>query len=252
MEILQLALQQPSLAILDETDSGLDIDALRVVAEGVNSVAGPDLGVLIITHYQRILHLVQPSHVHVMYQGRIVTRGRSGAGRPSSRPRATAGSPTSSTRPSLWPRQRSTLRDVCGRVPGPAPGVRRPPGRLPGLSRDLADAAAGDRRDDALLHRVPRLGPPRRVPAGGRGDRPVRGRARADRAVARIDAARRRSSPPTRPPRSTSSPTPGVAPNIGAGDSVRGHRDGAPLQHRPVAAGVRRARRRARVRAGAR
>ena len=75
MEILQLALQQPELAILDETDSGLDIDALRVVADGVNSVAGPDLGVLIITHYQRILHLVQPSHVHVMYRGRIVREG---------------------------------------------------------------------------------------------------------------------------------------------------------------------------------
>jgi Fe-S cluster assembly ATP-binding protein len=75
MEILQLALQHPELAILDETDSGLDIDALRVVAEGVNSVAGPDMGVLIITHYQRILHLVQPSHVHVMYRGRIVKEG---------------------------------------------------------------------------------------------------------------------------------------------------------------------------------
>ncbi len=75
MEILQLALQKPELAILDETDSGLDIDALRVVANGVNSVAGPDLGVLIITHYQRILHLVQPSHVHVMYRGRIVREG---------------------------------------------------------------------------------------------------------------------------------------------------------------------------------
>ncbi len=75
MEILQLALQKPELAILDETDSGLDIDALRVVADGVNSVAGPDLGVLIITHYQRILHLVKPSHVHVMFRGRIVREG---------------------------------------------------------------------------------------------------------------------------------------------------------------------------------
>ncbi|MEA2213287.1 MAG: Fe-S cluster assembly ATP-binding protein [Solirubrobacteraceae bacterium] len=75
MEILQLALQKPNLAVLDETDSGLDIDALRVVANGVNSVAGPDLGLLIITHYQRILHLVQPSHVHVMYKGRIVRAG---------------------------------------------------------------------------------------------------------------------------------------------------------------------------------
>jgi len=75
MEILQLALQLPELAILDETDSGLDIDALRVVADGVNSVAGPDRGVLIITHYQRILHYIQPSHVHVMYRGRIVKEG---------------------------------------------------------------------------------------------------------------------------------------------------------------------------------
>jgi Fe-S cluster assembly ATP-binding protein len=75
MEILQLALQKPELAVLDETDSGLDIDALRVVARGVNAVAGPEMGVLIITHYQRILHLVEPSHVHVMYQGRIVKEG---------------------------------------------------------------------------------------------------------------------------------------------------------------------------------
>jgi Fe-S cluster assembly ATP-binding protein len=75
MEILQLALQRPGMAILDETDSGLDIDALRVVAGGVNAVAGPEMGLLIITHYQRILHLVQPSHVHVIYRGRIVREG---------------------------------------------------------------------------------------------------------------------------------------------------------------------------------
>jgi Fe-S cluster assembly ATP-binding protein len=75
MEILQLALQKPKLAVLDETDSGLDIDALRTVAQGVNSVTGPDLGILIITHYQRILHLVEPSHVHVLYRGRIVREG---------------------------------------------------------------------------------------------------------------------------------------------------------------------------------
>jgi Fe-S cluster assembly ATP-binding protein len=75
MEILQLAVQRPELAILDETDSGLDIDALRIVANGVNAVAGPEMGVLIITHYQRILHLVLPTHVHVMYGGRIVKKG---------------------------------------------------------------------------------------------------------------------------------------------------------------------------------
>ncbi len=75
MEILQLAMLRPQMAVLDETDSGLDIDALRVVAEGVNRFAGPDMGVLIITHYQRILHMVQPDWVHVMYEGRIVKDG---------------------------------------------------------------------------------------------------------------------------------------------------------------------------------
>ncbi len=75
MEVLQLALLRPRMAILDETDSGLDIDALRTVAEGVNAVAGPDMGILIITHYQRILHLVRPDFVHVMYEGRIVKEG---------------------------------------------------------------------------------------------------------------------------------------------------------------------------------
>jgi Fe-S cluster assembly ATP-binding protein len=75
MEILQLAMLRPELAVLDETDSGLDIDALRTVAEGVNGLAGPELGALIITHYQRILHLVKPDFVHVMYEGRIVKEG---------------------------------------------------------------------------------------------------------------------------------------------------------------------------------
>jgi Fe-S cluster assembly ATP-binding protein len=75
MEILQLAMLRPQLAVLDETDSGLDIDALRTVAEGVSKVAGPEMGVLIITHYQRILHLVEPDFVHVMYDGRIVKQG---------------------------------------------------------------------------------------------------------------------------------------------------------------------------------
>ena len=75
MEILQLAMLQPEMAVLDETDSGLDIDALRVVAEGVNKFAGPEMGVLIITHYQRILHLIKPDAVHVLYDGRIVKEG---------------------------------------------------------------------------------------------------------------------------------------------------------------------------------
>jgi Fe-S cluster assembly ATP-binding protein len=75
MEILQLAMLRPQVAVLDETDSGLDIDALRIVAEGVHELAGPEMGVLIITHYQRILHHVEPDFVHVMYDGRIVKEG---------------------------------------------------------------------------------------------------------------------------------------------------------------------------------
>lgn len=75
MEVLQLAMLEPALSVLDETDSGLDIDALKVVADGVNRYAGPGMGVLIITHYQRILHMVKPDTVYVMYDGRIVKEG---------------------------------------------------------------------------------------------------------------------------------------------------------------------------------
>jgi len=74
-EILQLATLQPEIAILDETDSGLDIDALRIVAEGVNALRGPELGAMIITHYQRILNYIKPDVVHVMLDGRIVETG---------------------------------------------------------------------------------------------------------------------------------------------------------------------------------
>jgi Fe-S cluster assembly ATP-binding protein len=74
-EILQLAILKPEIAIMDETDSGLDIDALRIVADGINALAGPDLGVLVITHYNRILNYIKPSRVHVMIDGRIVTSG---------------------------------------------------------------------------------------------------------------------------------------------------------------------------------
>jgi Fe-S cluster assembly ATP-binding protein len=74
-EILQLAVLAPRFAILDETDSGLDIDALRVVADGVNAQRGPNLGILVITHYQRLLNYIVPDFVHVMLDGRIVTSG---------------------------------------------------------------------------------------------------------------------------------------------------------------------------------
>jgi Fe-S cluster assembly ATP-binding protein len=75
LEILQMAMLRPSMAILDETDSGLDIDALRIVADGVNRFVGPDMGALVITHYQRILEYVKPDHVHVLVQGKIVRSG---------------------------------------------------------------------------------------------------------------------------------------------------------------------------------
>ena len=74
-EILQMALLEPTMAILDETDSGLDIDALRVVSDGVNALAGPEMGVLLITHYQRLLNHIKPHHVHIMMDGRIVQSG---------------------------------------------------------------------------------------------------------------------------------------------------------------------------------
>ncbi|AXV07820.1 Iron-sulfur cluster assembly ATPase protein SufC [Euzebya pacifica] len=74
-EILQMAMLKPRIAVLDETDSGLDVDALRIVSEGVNKLRGPDLGVLLITHYTRILNYITPDHVHVMAGGRIVKTG---------------------------------------------------------------------------------------------------------------------------------------------------------------------------------
>ncbi|MGZ8566436.1 MAG: Fe-S cluster assembly ATPase SufC [Actinomycetota bacterium] len=74
-EVLQLAVLEPQIALLDETDSGLDIDSLKLVAESVNQLVGPELGVLIITHYQRMLNHITPQRVHVMMEGRIVRSG---------------------------------------------------------------------------------------------------------------------------------------------------------------------------------
>jgi Fe-S cluster assembly ATP-binding protein len=74
-EILQMAMLEPKYAILDETDSGLDIDALRIVADGVNALLGPERGVLVITHYQRLLNYIKPDYVHVLVNGRIVQEG---------------------------------------------------------------------------------------------------------------------------------------------------------------------------------
>ena len=75
VEILQMALLKPKIAILDETDSGLDIDALRIVANGVNELVSAEMGALVITHYQRILNYITPDHVHVFVGGKIVASG---------------------------------------------------------------------------------------------------------------------------------------------------------------------------------
>jgi Fe-S cluster assembly ATP-binding protein len=75
VEILQMALLSPRIAVLDETDSGLDIDALRIVANGVRNLVGPEMGALVITHYQRILNYIKPDFVHVFVDGRIVSEG---------------------------------------------------------------------------------------------------------------------------------------------------------------------------------
>jgi Fe-S cluster assembly ATP-binding protein len=75
MEILQMMMLQPEIAVMDETDSGLDIDALRIVAKGVNKLRGPDLGLLVITHYERILNYIKPDHLHILIAGRIAMSG---------------------------------------------------------------------------------------------------------------------------------------------------------------------------------
>jgi Fe-S cluster assembly ATP-binding protein len=74
-EVLQMSLLRPAMAVMDETDSGLDIDALRTVADGINALKNPEMGILLITHYQRILNYVTPDRVHVLYRGRIVRSG---------------------------------------------------------------------------------------------------------------------------------------------------------------------------------
>ena len=90
-EIFQMAVLEPRLAVLDETDSGLDIDALKVVAAGVNKLRRPENAQLVITHYQRLLNYIVPDFVHVLSEGRIVAFGRQGAGARNSRRGVTSG-----------------------------------------------------------------------------------------------------------------------------------------------------------------
>ena len=224
MELLQLALLKPEIAVLDETDSGLDIDALRTVAEGVNKFAGPDMGVLIITHYQRILHMVKPDFVHVMFEGRIVKEGgpelvgvleEKGYGwiREEVEAGASPSLGTWARRPPSPPRRRSRSRRSAPSFPALEREINGQPVAYldSGASsqRVLASIQAVDRYERAPpLERPPRLAHPL-----GRGDRGLRGRAGDRRRPhRRRRPARGRSSSATRPRRSTSSRGPGATP----------------------------------------
>ena len=205
---------------MDETDSGLDIDALRTVANAVNAMRGPDLGVLIITHYQRILSYIKPDFVHIMLNGRIVEEGGSelaaAAGAEGLRLGARA-HPRRRPRP-RWrspPHRRrlpQPVEEIRADFPILAREVERQAARLPRQRRDLAEAGGGDRGDRLLLPQLERERPPQHARAGGRG------RARSTRAagakVAELIGApseRDRSSSATRPRRSTSCASPGRA-----------------------------------------
>ena len=97
-EVLQMAMLQPKIAIMDETDSGLDIDALRIVAESVNAIHTPEMGVLVITHYQRLLNYIKPEFVHVLFGGPDRRSPAARSWSSSSRPRATTRSSATSSR----------------------------------------------------------------------------------------------------------------------------------------------------------
>ena len=249
MEILQLAMLRPRIAVLDETDSGLDIDALRVVAEGVNKFSGPDMGVLIITHYQRILHLVEPDFVHVMFDGRIVKEGgpelvseleAKGYGwiRRRSRRRPEAHRELQAVKPPQVFRGRRTfpIERVRASFPALEREVGGKPGRVPRLRRQLAAGSGLDPGGRPLRAPPPLQRPPRLAHALGRGDRRLRGR----------PGDRRRPHRRRRPARDR------LHPQRDRGDQPRrlrvgrrqhrrrrphrAHRDGAPLEHRPLAA----------------
>ena len=186
MEILQMALQKPKLAVLDETDSGLDIDALNTVANGVNTISqGSDMGVLIITHYQRILHMVIPQFVHIMFDGRIVKEGG----------------------PELVDRAREArlrLDPRRGRRRGMSL-VAPPRGEFPVLEREglaYLDSAATSQTPRGVIEAMDRYyleargdGAPLDLRARRRGDGDVRGRAHAHRRLHRLDRRRDRLHP---------------------------------------------------------
>ena len=184
-EIVQLELLNPKIAILDETDSGLDIDALRIVSEGVNRFAEQgDKGVLLITHYTRILRYIKPDFVHVFVAGRVAEEGgpelaERARGRGLRPVRCKAGAPSGMTaRDRTFTQSRWTLEPVRGGLPDPV--ARRSRGGLPLVYLDsaqhLAEAAPGGRGDRGPLPAAQRQRGPGDAPARRRGDRGVRGR----------------------------------------------------------------------------
>ena len=119
-----MAMLKPVMAVLDETDSGLDIDALKTVAEGINALRGPDMGLLLVTHYQRMLNYVKPDVVHVLFDGRIVkTGGPELALELETRPGSAATPPSTPT----WRTSISTVRGMCTRTCSNAAGAGASP-----------------------------------------------------------------------------------------------------------------------------
>ena len=143
LEMLQMAMLEPEFAVLDETDSGLDIDALRIVAEGVNAMLNPNMGVLLITHYQRLLNYITPDYVHVLAAGRIVKLGRQG---PRAAPRGGGLRPDPARG---RPRDRRPRRGAGG----PARARRRP--RRAGRHRPMTTTAARATTSETLAPSVP-------------------------------------------------------------------------------------------------
>ena len=208
-EILQLELLKPKIAILDETDSGLDVDALRVVSEGVNRVRGTGIGTLLITHYTRILRYIKPDFVHVFFDGRIVESGgaeladrleaegyaRFGVERAAS---ALSGSIVPDGTP------QSTLRRRGGPqgLPDPAARGARAFRWCTSTARTPRRSRRGARHAGRVLRAAQRQRRPRGAHPRLRGDRRVRGRPRQGRRVhQRAQPRRDRSSPRTSPRR---------------------------------------------------
>ena len=204
-EILQLELLKPKIAILDETDSGLDVDALRVVSEGVNQVRGTGIGTLLITHYTRILRYIEPDFVHVFFDGRIVESGGAElADRLEAEGYARFGVERDRDAPTVrrtGRRMISTSRPIRKDFPILAPRGARGAAGLPRQRQHGAEAAGRPRHADRLLRAAQRQRGPGRAHARLGGDERVRGRARQGRRVHQRAAAATRSSSPRTPPR---------------------------------------------------